>query len=46
MTEIEKLCAQLKLKEAENRRLQIENDVLKSWRNWKGGEAKPEPCKA
>jgi len=29
MTEVEKLRAQLKLKEAENRRLQIENDVLK-----------------
>jgi len=29
MTEVEKLRAQLKLKEAENRRLQVENDVLK-----------------
>jgi len=29
MTEVEKLCAQLKLKEAENLRLQMENDVLK-----------------
>ena len=29
MTEVEKLRAQLKLKDAENRRLQIENDVLK-----------------
>lgn len=29
MSEVEKLRAQLKLKEAENRRLQMENDVLK-----------------
>ena len=29
MTEVEKLRAQLKLKEAENLRLQMENDLLK-----------------
>ena len=29
MSEVEKLRAQLKLKEAENRRLQMENDLLK-----------------
>jgi len=29
MTEVERLKAELKLKEAENRRLQIENEVLK-----------------
>ena len=29
MNEVEKLRAQLKLKEAENRRLQMENDLLK-----------------
>ena len=29
MTEVEKLQAQIKLKEAENQRLQMENDLLK-----------------
>jgi Transposase and inactivated derivatives len=29
MTEVEKLCAQIKLKDAENLRLRMENDLLK-----------------
>lgn len=32
MSEIERRRAQLKLKEAENLRLQMENELLKNWR--------------
>jgi len=40
MTEVEKLRAQLKLKEAENRRLQIENDVLKKLEELERGRSR------
>lgn len=36
MTEVEKLRAQVKLKEAENRRLRIENDALKKLKELEG----------
>jgi len=40
MTEIEKLHARLKLKEAENRQLQIENDVLKKLEELERGRSR------
>lgn len=44
MTEVERLRAQLKLKEAENRRLQMENELLKKLERSKGGGTRIKPC--
>ncbi|MDT2265411.1 helix-turn-helix domain-containing protein [Paenibacillus larvae] len=41
MSEVEKLRAQNKLLQAENRRKQMEIDLLKSWTRSKGGGSKP-----